>query len=168
MSAKQPFAVAWEAVVIVGVLLWCLPLLAMEVGLCWAFGAMAFDIAGWTYPARIALVVTSVAVILANGGTLVFDAWAQGRSAHTWEDLIARSWATLVQQDDFGKLWTVGSELGGDPVRVVEVANATPEIDGSYRHYLLRVPPDVRTAREAVAWTFAFENGQEFTLAMES
>jgi hypothetical protein len=37
---------------------------------------------------------------------------------------------------------------------MVEVVNRTREPDGRFRHYWLRVPPTMRTAREAVAWTF--------------
>jgi hypothetical protein len=37
---------------------------------------------------------------------------------------------------------------------MVEVVNATPEPDGTYATYLLRVPPTMRTAKQAVAWTF--------------
>jgi hypothetical protein len=34
------------------------------------------------------------------------------------------------------------------------VVNGTPETDGSRRRYVLRVPSRMRTAREAVAWTY--------------
>jgi hypothetical protein len=37
---------------------------------------------------------------------------------------------------------------------MVEVVNATPEPDGTSATYLLRVPPAVSSARQAVAWTF--------------
>jgi hypothetical protein len=37
---------------------------------------------------------------------------------------------------------------------MVKVVNSTPKPDGTYKDYFLRVPPTVRTAREAVAWTF--------------
>src|SRR5258708_19796990 len=37
---------------------------------------------------------------------------------------------------------------------MIEVINRTPEPDSSFKHYWLRVPPTMRTAREAVAWTF--------------
>jgi hypothetical protein len=37
---------------------------------------------------------------------------------------------------------------------MVELLNSTPEPDGSVKTYHLRVPPTMRTAREAVAWTF--------------
>ena len=30
-----------------------------------------------------------------------------------------------------------------------------PELDGSFCHHFLRVPLTIRTARKAVAWTFA-------------
>jgi hypothetical protein len=39
-------------------------------------------------------------------------------------------------------------------LRIVEVMNGTPEVDGSRKTYWLRVPPWVRTAGEAVAWTY--------------
>jgi hypothetical protein len=44
---------------------------------------------------------------------------------------------------------------------MVEVINATPEPDGSRKRYWLRVPPYMRTAREAVAWTFGL-SGKEY------
>lgn len=61
--------------------------------------------------------------------------------------------ATLVQVDEYGRLWRC--ELPDDePLTIVEVVNATPEPDGTSATYLLRVPPTMRTAKEAVAWTF--------------
>ena len=61
--------------------------------------------------------------------------------------------ATLVQADRYGKLWRC--ELPNDePLAIVEVVNATPEPDGTYATYLLRVPPTVSSAKQAVAWTF--------------
>lgn len=41
-----------------------------------------------------------------------------------------------------------------EPLVMVQVVNSTPEPDGTRKKYLLRVPPDMRTAREAVAWSF--------------
>jgi hypothetical protein len=43
---------------------------------------------------------------------------------------------------------------GDEDLVMVKVRNSTPEPDGSTRDYYLRVPPSMRTAREAVAWTF--------------
>jgi hypothetical protein len=60
---------------------------------------------------------------------------------------------TKLHVDEFGTLWRV--ELPGDePLVVVEVVNSTPEPDGSFKNYLLRVPPSITTARQGVAWTF--------------
>jgi len=61
--------------------------------------------------------------------------------------------ASLVHVDEYGRLWRC--ELPGDePLVMVEVVNATPEPDGTSATYLLRVPPIVLTAKQAVAWTF--------------
>jgi hypothetical protein len=58
-----------------------------------------------------------------------------------------------VHEDRTGRLWRIEQPFD-EPIVLVEVENATPEPDGSRKRYFLRVPPDVRTAREAVAWTF--------------
>ena len=44
-----------------------------------------------------------------------------------------------------------------EPLVMVEVVNSTAEPDGTYKDYFLRVPPDIETARAAVAWTFDVE-----------
>jgi hypothetical protein len=65
-------------------------------------------------------------------------------------------WASggeLVHQDSSGKLWEFRIERG-ETIALVEVRDATPHADGRRQLYLLRVPPHMRTARRAVAWTF--------------
>lgn len=65
--------------------------------------------------------------------------------------------AELINEDECGKLYR--KELEGDePLVMVRVKNSTPEPDGSYKEYFLRVPPTMTTAREAVAWTFAMND----------
>lgn len=54
-----------------------------------------------------------------------------------------------------------------EPVVVVKVTNATPEPDGTYKFYFLRVPPHMTSARTAVAWTFNM-NSDEYQPAGES
>jgi hypothetical protein len=61
--------------------------------------------------------------------------------------------ATLVHEDNRGKLWRKERPDDSD-LLMVEVRNSTPEPDGSIKDYFLRVPPEVKTASEAVAWTF--------------
>jgi hypothetical protein len=58
-----------------------------------------------------------------------------------------------VQEDEFGTLYR--REFPGDEALVLlKVINSSPEPDGTFREYFLRVPPDITTARQAVAWTF--------------
>jgi hypothetical protein len=56
------------------------------------------------------------------------------------------------------------------PLVVVEVTNSTPEPDGSRHRFLLRVPPQMRTCQQAVAWTFGITGAeaQEFSPVAES
>ncbi len=61
--------------------------------------------------------------------------------------------AERVHRDHWGTLWRVPVR-GDEAVVTVEVVNSTPEPDGRRRRYELRVPPGMRTALEAVAWTF--------------
>ncbi|MBC7268210.1 MAG: hypothetical protein H5T76_05725 [Streptomyces sp.] len=99
------------------------------------------------------------------------------RMGYDWllEHCGARRFAT----DDYGSLWRIpdprdpstlrqdygppvgdgrwyypdGSEPEEDIVLVL-VENSTPEPDGSYRRYALRVPPDQTVPRDAIGWTF--------------
>ena len=66
------------------------------------------------------------------------------------------SGAAEVHRDDFGILYR--REVPGDePIVMVKVVNSTPEPDGSFKDYFLRVPPQMERARQAVAWTFGKE-----------
>jgi hypothetical protein len=72
------------------------------------------------------------------------------------ERLMREGEAVKVQSDDFGTLWRL--ELPDDePIVMVELVNSTAEPDGSFKNYWLRVPPQYRTARGAIAWTFGEE-----------
>ena len=74
---------------------------------------------------------------------------------------IVDSGAEPVQQDEAGRLWRVNMPAGDEPIAMVEVVNATAEPDGTHRTYWLRVPPHLRTAKDAVAWTFGL-TGEEY------
>ena len=77
-----------------------------------------------------------------------------------YERYILESGAQVVHSDDIGILYR--KEIPGDePLVVVHVVNSTPEPDGSLKKYMLRVPPDMKTARGAVAWTFGLKE-QEY------
>lgn len=69
------------------------------------------------------------------------------------ERFLADVGAKPLQSDDVGDLYRI--ELPDDePIVLVGVVNSTPEPDGHSKRYLLRVPPTITSAREAVAWTF--------------
>lgn len=69
------------------------------------------------------------------------------------------SGAIVWQKDDFGELlWK--AQHSQAPLVAVRVRNRTPEPDGSLKEYVLRVPPDISTAKEAVAWTFGMEKNE--------
>ncbi|MTE21923.1 hypothetical protein F0L17_22980 [Streptomyces sp. TRM43335] len=72
---------------------------------------------------------------------------------HGYDRYLTESGARPVHRDSTGVLWRIDLE-DDEPVVAVEVVNSTPEPDGTYRTYWLRVPPTTRTAREGVAWTF--------------
>jgi len=64
--------------------------------------------------------------------------------------------ATILSTDECGTLYC--KEMTDDEsIVMVHVINSTPELDGSKKEYFLRVPPDITTAREAVAWSFGLK-----------
>jgi hypothetical protein len=65
---------------------------------------------------------------------------------------IAEGGACRVSQDETGVLWR--QRWRWEAWAAVEVINGSPEPDGTHKHYFLQVPATVRSAREAVAWTY--------------
>jgi hypothetical protein len=78
------------------------------------------------------------------------------------------SGAAVVDHDErWGTLYR--REITDDePLLMVEVINRSPEPDGEFRHYSLRVPPATKTALEAVAWTFDMRPAEYAQIAAES
>jgi hypothetical protein len=76
------------------------------------------------------------------------------------------SGAKKVQEDDYGTLYR--KDVPNDePILMVDVINSTAEPDGTFRRYMLRVPPDTKTARGGVAWTFG-KTEAEYEPALET
>lgn len=74
------------------------------------------------------------------------------------------SGAEQIHQDRFGTLFR--KDIPGDePLLMVKVVNSSPEPDGSFKDYFLRVPPQIQSAKEAVAWTFGIEEEDYMPLA---
>ena len=69
---------------------------------------------------------------------------------------IALGGARKVAEDETGVLWRK-IWLNYDIWTAVEVINATPEPDGTHKHYFLQVPANINSAREAVAWTYGMQ-----------
>lgn len=74
------------------------------------------------------------------------------------ERYLVDSGATLLHADGYGELYSTVVQ-GDEPLVMVKVVNSTPEPDGSYRDYFVRVPPGMTTAEQAVAWLGGFETG---------
>lgn len=88
--------------------------------------------------------------------------------------------AKPAQQDDYGVLYRIDRPEDSDLV-LVKVKNSTPEPDGSFKDYVLRVHPELRpmgadgtlgkkqadTALNAIASTFGM-TGKEYLLAQET
>ncbi len=85
----------------------------------------------------------------------------------TPERYIAMGSAVRINQDETGTLWRK-LWWGFDAWAAVEVVNGTPEPDGTRKHYYLQVPPTVRTAREAVAWTYGLSENQYAQLKLRT
>jgi len=65
----------------------------------------------------------------------------------------ARLWARKPASPT-GSPFANGNLFSEEAFQMVEVINSTPEADGHFKHYFIRVPPSVTSADEAVAWTF--------------
>jgi hypothetical protein len=72
------------------------------------------------------------------------------------EQYLVDAKAEEIHRDDFGILYRKGS-IHDELLVMVKVVNSTPEPDGSFKDYFLRVPPTMERARQAVAWTFGKE-----------
>jgi hypothetical protein len=76
-----------------------------------------------------------------------------------------------VCEDETGILWRKLWSFRGVAIgswSAVEVVNGTAEEDGSRKRYFLRVPSHVRTAREAVAWTYGLTDRQYADLELRT
>jgi hypothetical protein len=75
----------------------------------------------------------------------------------TPERFVETGLVSRVSEDETGVLWRKLWSFRGVTIgswTAVEVKNGTVEPDGSRKRYFLRVPSAIRTAREAVAWTY--------------
>ncbi len=85
----------------------------------------------------------------------------------TPERFIASGAAFRISEDETGFLWEK-RWADGDAWAAIEVVNGTPEPDGVHKHYFLQVPPNMLTARSAVAWTYGLTARQYRGLLMRT
>ena len=85
---------------------------------------------------------------------VMIDQYKSGEEVHGGAAFTRDAGGEVLDHDErFGTLRR--RDVSNDePIIVLEVINSTPEPDGSWKHYHLRVPPTVKTAHEASAWTF--------------
>jgi hypothetical protein len=69
-----------------------------------------------------------------------------------------------LHSDETGTLYRMNVP-GDEPILVVQVINSTPEPDGSFNEYFLRVPPSIARARQGVAWTFGLSEEEYYPIA---
>ncbi len=75
--------------------------------------------------------------------------------------------AARLAQDETGTLWHK-TWWAGDAWAAVEVVNGTPHPDGTYQRYFLQVPPEIRSARAAVAWSYGMSEAQYARLGVRT
>ena len=64
----------------------------------------------------------------------------------------------VIHRDDSkGQILFKISGIFEEPVAYVKVVNSTPEKDGSSKDYYICVPPDMKTCKQAVAWSFGLD-----------
>jgi hypothetical protein len=83
------------------------------------------------------------------------------------ERYVAELGVRRTQADDYGELYRVSRPDDSDLV-LVKVQNSTPEPDGHFKDYFLRVHPDCQSAREGIAWSFAKDTASAYEPAVET
>lgn len=89
--------------------------------------------------------------------------------AYGMQRMLREGAATQVNRSTYGTLWRIETDddARSGHANWLEVKNATKNKDGTRDTYFLRVPPSMRTAKEAVAWTFG-RDSYEYTIAKET
>ena len=82
------------------------------------------------------------------------------------ERYLENSGAEKISHDKYGTLYRK-TYPDDEPLVMLRVKNSTPEPDGSYRWYLLRVPSTMLTPKQAVAWTFG-QDAEEYEPEVET
>jgi hypothetical protein len=71
-------------------------------------------------------------------------------------DKYVSDFSEVVHKDHRGTLLRK-NQVNDEPIVVVKVKNSSPEPDGTFKDYFIRVPPHINNASHAIAWTFGIE-----------
>jgi hypothetical protein len=111
---------------------------------------------------------------------VMIERYRHGEATHGIAAFLRDADAHRLDHDAaFGTLWR--RDIDEEPLLVVEVVNHSPEPDGSFKHYFLRVAPELRpilpdgsfgapqpfSARNAIASTFGLK-GAEYIPSVET
>jgi len=78
--------------------------------------------------------------------------------------------AELVDKGDIerdGVLWRIPFEDDED-IYMLEMQNSTPNQDETFKTYFIRVPPYMESAKQAMAWSYGFENPDDYNPILTS
>jgi hypothetical protein len=103
---------------------------------------------------------------------IMIDRYKLGQNPSGIAAFMLDSGAKRISHDErWGTLWRFTDKAAGlgtrweieraEPIVMLEVINRSPEPDGSFKHYYLRVPPTIKNSHQAAAWTFGFSE-EEF------
>lgn len=57
---------------------------------------------------------------------------------------------------------------GDEDLVFLRLVNSTPEDDGTRKIYFLRIPPNIRTVKEGIAWTFEIDKEKTYKFISQS
>lgn len=140
------------------------PALAYPDGFCfWAWKGVEVPAWAITHPERITLSTLDDTVDPVVRRCLI--------EIMTPERLVASGAAKRLSRDETGILWGITWQYRGttiDSWHAVEVVDGTPSATGRKRRHVLPVPTHLRTAREAVAWTYGLTAEQYSRLQLRT
>lgn len=93
---------------------------------------------------------------------IMIDRYKLGKPVSGAAAFVLDAGGKRIDHDErWGTLWyleqNIRSTVEEEDLVVLEVVNRTPEPDGTFKHYFLRVPPHIRRAYDAAAWTFGID-----------
>jgi hypothetical protein len=62
----------------------------------------------------------------------------------------------------------VREQANDEDIFMLKMRNSTQELDGSWKTYVIRVPPTMTTAKQANAWSYGFENPEDYSPVRQS